>query len=100
MLASLPGVLYETPAHPSGIENIFARRMVLASGSLRFPLSGLACAEVAASEIRCARVPAGSGWVMIFLQTLGARKLLWQECSRGCRVNSLLAGPAPRAAGR
>jgi len=61
MLASLPGVLYETPAHPSGIENIFARRMVLASGfrgsSLRLPLSGLACAEVAASEIRCARVP-------------------------------------------
>src|SRR5437016_14638834 len=30
-LASLPGVLYETPAHPSGIESIFARRMVLAS---------------------------------------------------------------------
>ena len=46
--ASLPpGV----PAHPSGIENIFARRMVLASGfrgsSLRLPLSGVVYCEIA-----------------------------------------------------
>src|SRR5438067_13044743 len=51
MLASLSGVLYETPAHPSGIENIFARRMVLASGfrgsSLRLPLSGMVYCEIA-----------------------------------------------------
>src|SRR5438067_9635642 len=51
MLASLSGVLYETPAHPSGIENIFARRMVLASGfrgsSLRLPLSGVVYCEIA-----------------------------------------------------
>ena len=51
MLASLPGVLYEPPAHPSGIENIFARRMVLASGfrgsSLRLPLSGMVYCEIA-----------------------------------------------------
>src|SRR6266581_1207016 len=51
MLASLPGVLYETPAHPNGIENIFARRMVLASGfrgsSLRLPLSGMVYCEIA-----------------------------------------------------
>ena len=51
MLASLSGVLYETPAHPSGIQNIFARRMVLASGfrgsSLRLPLSGMVYCEIA-----------------------------------------------------
>ena len=51
MLASLPGVLYETLAHPSGIENIFARRMVLASGfrgsMLRLPLSGMVYCEIA-----------------------------------------------------
>ena len=51
--ASLPSpeVLYETLAHPSGIENIFARRMVLASGfrgsSLRLPLSGMVYCEIA-----------------------------------------------------
>src|SRR5207237_6772276 len=55
-LASLPGVLYETPAHPSGIESIFARRMVLASGfrgsSLRFSLSGLVWRFVAGGCFR------------------------------------------------
>src|SRR5205807_10229041 len=44
-------VLYQTPAHPSGIVNIFARRMVLASGfrgsSLRLPLSGMVYCEIA-----------------------------------------------------
>ena len=43
-MAALPGVLYETLAHPSDIENPIARRMVLASrfrgSSLRLPLSG------------------------------------------------------------
>ena len=51
LLASLPGVLYETLAHPSGIENILARRTVLASGfrgsSLRLPLSGMVYCEIA-----------------------------------------------------
>ena len=53
-MAALPGVLYETPAHPSGIENIFGRRMVLASrfrgSGLRLPLSGLACAHIATTK--------------------------------------------------
>src|SRR5438876_9554913 len=60
MLASLPGVLYETPAHPSGIENIFARRMVLASGfrgsSLRLPLSGMVYCEIATRTLKEVRV--------------------------------------------
>src|SRR5438876_12450300 len=47
----LLGVLYETPAHPSDIENTFARRLVLASrfrgSSLRLPLSGLVYREIA-----------------------------------------------------
>src|SRR6184192_2081571 len=29
-----------------------------------------------------------------------AWKFLWRKCSRGCRINSLQAGPAPRATGR
>ncbi len=51
MLASLPGVLYETLAHPIGIENPIPRRMVLASGfrgsMLRLPLSGMVYCEIA-----------------------------------------------------
>jgi len=50
-IAALPGVLYETLAHPSDIENPIARRMVLASrfrgSSLRLPLSGMVYCEIA-----------------------------------------------------
>ena len=51
--ASLPSpeVLYETLAHPIGIENPIPRRMVLASGfrgsMLRLPLSGMVYCEIA-----------------------------------------------------
>src|SRR5438128_4372943 len=58
MLASLPGVLYETLAHPIGIENPIPRRMVLASrfrGSmLRLPLSGMVYCEIATRTLRYA----------------------------------------------
>ena len=50
-IAALPGVLYETLAHPSDIEDTIPRRMVLASGfrgsSLRLPLSGMVYCEIA-----------------------------------------------------
>ena len=50
-MAALPGVLYETLAHPSDIEDTIPRRMVLASrfrgSSLRLPLSGMVYCEIA-----------------------------------------------------
>src|SRR5213080_3334921 len=50
-MAALPGVLYETLAHPSDIEDTIPRRMVLASGfrgsSLRLALSGMVYCEIA-----------------------------------------------------
>ncbi len=53
-IAALPGVLYETLAHASDIENTIPRRMVLASrfrgSGLRLPLSGLACAHIATTK--------------------------------------------------
>src|SRR5436309_2294811 len=58
-IAALPGVLHETLAHASDIENTIPRRMVLASrfrgSGLRFSLSGLACVEIAPGEIRTQR---------------------------------------------
>ena len=60
MLASLPGVLYETLAHPIGIENPIPRRMVLASrfrgSSLRLPLSGMVYCEIATRTLKEVRV--------------------------------------------
>src|SRR5437016_9525417 len=57
----------ETLAHPSDIENTFARRMVLASrfrGSmLRLPLSGMVCCEIATRtlETRLRVIQGGDG---------------------------------------
>jgi hypothetical protein len=58
---TLPAVLYETLAHPRGTENTFARRMVLASrfhrSSLRLPLSGMDCCEIATRTLDCMFYP-------------------------------------------
>ncbi len=85
MLASLPGVLYETLAHPSGIENIFARRMVLASGfrgsSLRLPLSGMVYCEIATRTLKEVRV--------LLISKRGRR----EEKSRGWKRQSLVSRP-------
>src|SRR5216110_972134 len=80
--ASLPpGV----PAHPSGIENIFARRMVLASGfrgsSLRLPLSGVVYCEIATRTLKEVRV--------LLISKRGRR----EEKSRGWKRQSLVSRP-------
>ena len=65
MLASLPGVLYETLAHPSDIENTIPRRMVLASrfrGSmLRLPLSGMVYCQIATRTLEVGSQFCGNG---------------------------------------
>jgi len=84
-IAALPGVLYETLAHPSGIENIFARRMVLASGfrgsSLRLPLSGMVYCEIATRTLKEVRV--------LLISKRGRR----EEKSRGWKRQSLVSRP-------
>src|SRR5437016_9415543 len=83
MLASLPGVLYETLAHPSGIENIFARRMVLASGfrgsMLRLPLSGMVYCEIATRTLD--------------LRACNPKRGRREEKSRGWKRQSLVSRP-------
>ena len=87
--ASLPSpeVLYETLAHPSGIENIFARRMVLASGfrgsSLRLPLSGMVYCEIATRTLKEVRV--------LLISKRGRR----EEKSRGWKRQSLVTATKP-----
>src|SRR5439155_15579956 len=99
MLASLPGVLYETPAHPSGIENIFARRMVLASGfrgsSLRLPLSELVCCEIATRTLdtRLRRNKGGDGGRRRAVARSAPGSGILGEFQRCCR-------PTPETAGR
>ena len=87
MLASLSGVLYETPAHPSGIENIFARRMVLASGfrggMLRLPLFGTVYCDIATDTLEGVRV--------LLISKRGRR----EEKSRGWKRQSLVTATEP-----